>query len=76
VVSDFISGDEPVRNECVVGVIQRCVVGHFYRTPVRIFALGEEHIDGIQGIGLNSIICREHYKLGHVGLWKDMHVSK
>jgi hypothetical protein len=38
--------------------------------------MAKELIDGIQGIGLDSVVCRVHYELRYLGLWKEIHVSE
>lgn len=52
----------------IVGIIQWGEVGHFDWTSIWIFALGEELINWIQGVGLDGVICGEHDELGNVRL--------
>jgi hypothetical protein len=44
-VSNLVSGNEPVGDECVVRVIKGDIIGHSGRTAIRILTLGEELID-------------------------------
>ena len=46
-VADLITGDVPIRNECVVGIWERGIVSHDGSTSIWVFALSEELVDGI-----------------------------
>lgn len=59
----------------VVCEVERGEVRHFYIASVRIFALGEELIDRVQGVGLNSIIGSKDDELWDLGLWYKRKVS-
>lgn len=67
-ISNFVTGDIPVRNERVVGVSKRSEISHRRSTSVGIFALGEELVDGIQSVRLDGVVGREHNKLRDIRL--------
>ena len=50
VVGDLVAGNIPIRDKSIVGVGERCVVGHDGGASVGVFAVGEELLHGIQGI--------------------------
>jgi hypothetical protein len=68
VVSDLVTGDEPVSDESIVCVIQRSVVGHPGRAAIRIYTVTEELVDGINGVGLYRIVGSIDEELGDVAL--------
>lgn len=59
VVGDLVSSDIPVGNHGVVGIVERSKVGHLWRATIGVFAVGEELINCVDSIGLNSIIAVE-----------------
>ena len=61
--SDLIALDEPVRHEGVVCVVEGREVCHLGLATVRVLAVGEELVDGIESVGLDSIVGSEHYEL-------------
>lgn len=72
VVSDFVTGDKPVRNERVIRIVERCIIGHLWLTAVWVFALREELIDRIEGVGLNGIVGSENDELRNLGLRENL----
>jgi hypothetical protein len=68
VVSDLVTGDEPVSDESIVCVIQRSVVGHPGRTAIRIYTVTEELVNGIKGVGLYRIVGSIDEELGDIAL--------
>ena len=44
-VSDLISGNEPVGDESIVRVIQGDIIGYSGRTAIRVLTLSKELID-------------------------------
>ena len=50
VISDFIAGDVPIRDKAIVGVGERCVVGHGRSTSVGVFAPRKNLVDGIHSV--------------------------
>ena len=72
VVRDLVSGDIPVGDEGVVCVIKRGVIGHLNGASVGVFALSEELIDGIEGIGLDRIVGSEYDELRDIRLRERM----
>ena len=71
-VSDFVTGDKPVRNERVIRVVERCIIGHLRLTAIWVFALREELIDRIEGVGLNGIVGSENDELRNLGLRENL----
>ena len=67
-VRNLITGDEPIGDEGVVGVVERSVVGHPRRAAVRVLALCQELVDGVEGIGLDGIIGSENKEHRRIGL--------
>ena len=49
-IRNLISCNEPVCNECVVGVTQGGKVGHFRSASVWILTVGKELVDSAQSI--------------------------
>ena len=74
-ISNLVTSDVPIRDEGIVGIRERSVVSHRRSASIGVFALGEELVDGIQGVGLNSIVGREYNKLGDICLWNQTHLS-
>ena len=67
-VGNFVSSNKPVGHEGVIRVVEGCEVGHLGLTAVRILALSEELVDGIDGVGLDSVVSGEDDELGDVFL--------
>lgn len=67
-VSDLVTNDVPVGDESIICVIQGSVVGHLGRTAVGIYAVTEELIDGIDGVGLYRIVGSIDEELGDIAL--------
>jgi hypothetical protein len=67
-VCDLISGDEPVGDEGIVGVVQRDIVSNLWLTPIRVFTLGKKLINGIKGVGLHGIVGSIDNELRDFGL--------
>lgn len=63
VICNLISGDVPIGDHGIVGIIEGYKVGHFGRTTVWVFPLSEELVDGVDGIGLNGVIGGEEDEL-------------
>lgn len=63
VIRYFIPCNIPVCDQGIVGVIERRKIGHFGLAAIGIFALSEELVDGIEGVGLHGIVSCEHYEL-------------
>lgn len=75
-VSNFVASDIPIRDEGVVSISEGSVVSHGRSASIGIFALGEELIDGIQGIRLNGVVGREYDELRDICLWNQGRLSK
>jgi hypothetical protein len=75
VVSNLITGDIPIRDEGVVSVSERSVVSHGRSASVGVFALGEELVDGIQGIRLDGVVGREYDELRDICLSEPKRLS-
>lgn len=58
VIGNLVSGDIPVGDHGVVGVVERSKVGHFWRTAVGVFAVSEELINRVDSICLDCIVAR------------------
>lgn len=71
-IRNLITRDKPVGDECVVRVVQRREVGHLDGATVRILALGQELVDGVESVGLDCIIGGVYNKLGNFGLIQSM----
>lgn len=67
-IGNLVTGYIPICDEGVIRVIQRGEVGHFDGAPVGVFPLSEELVDSVNSVGLDGIVCCEHYELGHFGL--------
>ena len=67
-VRDLVAGDVPVGDEGEVGVVDGVVVGHLGRAAVGVFAVGEELVDGVEGVALDGIVGGEDDEHGRVGL--------
>lgn len=50
VISNLVTSDIPIRDEGVVSISERSVVSHGRSASIGVSTLGEELIDGIQGI--------------------------
>ena len=37
-------------NKSIIGVVERCEVGHFGRTAVGVLAMSEELVDGVESV--------------------------
>lgn len=70
VISYFISSNKPVGNQSEIGVLNGRVVSHLDGAAVRILPLCKELVDGIQSVGLNSIIGSEDDEHRRIGLQK------
>ena len=57
------------RHEPEVGVVQRREVGHLGLAAVRVLAVLEELVDGVDGIRLDRIVSGKDDELGDVFLW-------
>ena len=55
-VRDLVAGDVPVGDEGEVGVVDGVVVGHLGRAAVGILTVGEELVDGVEGVALDGIV--------------------
>ncbi len=62
-VSDLITSDVPVGDEGVVGVVQGDIIRYFGLTPIGIFAVGKELVDGVESVGLNGVVGSEDNEL-------------
>ena len=62
-VSDLVTGDEPVGNEGIIGVVQRGIISNFGLTAIRVFTLSKELVDGSESVGLNGIVGSVDNKL-------------
>lgn len=67
-VRDLVASDIPIRHEGEVGVVDGSVIGHLGRAAVGVLTVGQELIDSVEGIGLNSVIGGEYNELRNVGL--------
>lgn len=63
VISDFITGDIPIRDKAIVGVGERCIVRHGRSASVGVFALCEKLVDGIQVVRLDSVVGGKYNEL-------------
>jgi len=68
VVSDLVTGDIPVRDEGVISVREGGVISHSGPTSIGVSTLGEELVDGIQGVRLDGIVGRKHDELRNICL--------
>jgi hypothetical protein len=68
VVSDLVTSHIPIRNERVVGVRERRVVSCDGSTSIRVFAVGDELVDGFQGVRLDGIVGRVYDELRDIRL--------
>lgn len=65
-IGNFVAGDEPVGDEGIIRIIKGREVGHFNGAAIWVPALCEELVDGVEGIGLNSVVRCEYYELGNL----------
>jgi hypothetical protein len=75
VVTNLVTCDIPIRDEGVIRIRERSIVSHGRPASVGVFALGEELVDGIQGIRLDGIVCSEHDELGDICLLNQSYLS-
>ena len=76
VVRNLIARDIPVRHEGVVCVVDGGVVGHLGLASIRVLAVCEELVDGVEGEALDGIVGREDDKHGSVTLWRNIRDSQ
>ena len=57
-------------DEPKVGVVERREVGHLGLAAVRVLAVLEELVDGVDGVRLDRIVGGEDDELGNVFLWR------
>jgi hypothetical protein len=55
-------------NESVVRKVQGRIIGHFYGATIRIFAVSQELVDGIEGVRLYGIVGGEDNEHGNIRL--------
>ena len=67
-IRNLVTGDEPVGDEGVVRVVEGGVIRHSGRAAVRVLALCQELVDGVEGIGLDGIIGSENKEHRRIGL--------
>ena len=67
-VGNFVSSNKPIGHKGVISVVEGCEVGHLGLAAVRILALSEELVDGIDGVGLDCVVSGEDDELGDVFL--------
>jgi hypothetical protein len=77
-VSNFVACHEPVGNEGIIRVIKGDIVGHSWRTAIRILTLSKKLVDGIKGVGLDGIVGSIDEKLRDISLAasKDQKLSR
>jgi hypothetical protein len=52
----------------IIREVEGCKVRHFRWTAVGVHSVGQELVDGVNGVGLNSIVSGEDYEHGDIGL--------
>ena len=67
-VGNLVTGNIPIRDEGIISIGERCVVGHDGWASVGVFAVGEELLHGIQGIRLDGIVGCEYDELRDIFL--------
>lgn len=70
-ISNLVTSDIPIRDEGIVCIRERSVISHRRSASIGVFALGEELVDGIQGVGLDGVVGREYDELRDICLWNQ-----
>lgn len=65
-IRDFVACNIPICDECVIGVVEGSEVGHFRPASIWVLSLGEELVDSVESIRLDSIISTVDDELGHI----------
>jgi hypothetical protein len=68
VVGDLVTGNVEVGDKGIVGVVKGGIVGNLWLTPIRVFTMSKELVNGIKSVGLHSIIGSIDNKLRDLGL--------
>ena len=56
-IGDLVAGDVPFCDVDVVGVAEGGEIGHFDGAAIWVFALGEELVDRVDGVGLDGVVA-------------------
>ena len=67
-VSDFITRHIPIGDKGIVRKVQGGIVSHLDGAAIRVLAVSEELVHGIESITLDGIVGGEHKELRHVFL--------
>ena len=70
VVGNLVTGDVPVGDIAIVGVVERGEVGHEDWAAIGVLALREELVYGVERVGLYCVVCSEGNELRHISAWR------